>query len=187
MIEGAYALLMSDNGVYEVAATCGMVLGLIGLVLAVAALGVVIKMRTTVAELCRDADGESLLEMANRNLRQIDGARADIVTLRGDLERVIRNVSLVRYDAFPGAAGRTSFSAALLDNGGDGVVLTAINGRSETRTYAKSIIAGASTHDLSPEEMQAIEEAMDGLAPQSAVQDRASRPEPTAAAPAERV
>ena len=52
--------------------------------------------------------------------------------------------------------GRLSFSAALLDDSGDGLVLTSINGRSETRTYAKGVKAGESDHSLSPEEQQAI-------------------------------
>jgi hypothetical protein len=52
--------------------------------------------------------------------------------------------------------GRMSFSAALLDDAGDGLVLTSINGRSETRTYAKGVKAGASDHTMSPEEQQAI-------------------------------
>jgi hypothetical protein len=52
--------------------------------------------------------------------------------------------------------GRLSFTAALLDDSGDGLVLTSINGRSETRTYAKGVKAGESDHSLSPEELQAI-------------------------------
>jgi hypothetical protein len=38
-------------------------------------------------------------------------------------------------------------------------VLTSINGRSETRTYAKSVAGGGSEHALSPEEQEAIAHA----------------------------
>jgi hypothetical protein len=65
-------------------------------------------------------------------------------------------VSVVRYDAFADMGGRLSFSAALLDDAGDGIVLTSINGRTETRSYAKGVKGGASEHTLSPEEEQAI-------------------------------
>src|SRR5688500_10205052 len=78
---------------------------------------------------------------------------------RADLSDVIRHVAVVRYDAFPDMGGRLSFSAALLDDAGDGLVLTSINGRSETRTYAKGIKGGRSEHALSPEEEQAISHA----------------------------
>jgi hypothetical protein len=63
---------------------------------------------------------------------------------------------MVRYDAFEDMGGRLSFSAALLDDHGDGVVLTSINGRSETRTYAKPIRNYSSDHNLTDEEGEAI-------------------------------
>ena len=64
----------------------------------------------------------------------------------------------MRYDAFGDMGGRLSFSAALFDDSGDGLVLTSINGRSETRTYAKALVGLQSEHTLSPEEQQAIRE-----------------------------
>jgi hypothetical protein len=72
----------------------------------------------------------------------------------------IRNVAVVRYDAFSDIGGQLSFSAALLDDGGDGLVLTVINGRSETRTYAKDIRDGTSVHRLSDDEVGAIDQAL---------------------------
>lgn len=78
------------------------------------------------------------------------------------LTTCVQNVGLVRFDAFGDAGGELSFSAALLDNDGNGVVLTAINGRSEGRTYAKSIASGKSSHTLSEEEEKAITTAMTG-------------------------
>jgi hypothetical protein len=71
----------------------------------------------------------------------------------------LRHVAVVRYDAFADMGGRLSFSAAVYDDDGNGLVLSSINGRSETRTYAKSLVALRSEHSLSPEEKQAIEAA----------------------------
>ena len=73
--------------------------------------------------------------------------------------RALTRVAVVRYDAFGDLAGALSFSAALLDDAGNGLVLSSINGRSETRTYAKGVSAGASEAPLSPEEQEAIAEA----------------------------
>ncbi len=73
--------------------------------------------------------------------------------------RAIRNVGVVRYDAFQEMTGMLSFSLALLNLHGDGVVLTSINGRTETRTYAKALRSGRSSHDLSPEEQRAVRQA----------------------------
>jgi hypothetical protein len=69
---------------------------------------------------------------------------------------------MVRYDAFEDMGGRLSFSAALLDDHGNGVVLTSINGRTETRTYAKPIVNLESEHNLSDEERAAIQGAVAG-------------------------
>jgi hypothetical protein len=53
-----------------------------------------------------------------------------------------------------------SFSCALLDDHGTGVVLTSINGRQETRVYAKPVTTSQSTYNLSREEEEAIRQAM---------------------------
>jgi hypothetical protein len=72
----------------------------------------------------------------------------------------LRNVALVRYDAFTEMSGRMSFSLALLDDSGAGVAISAISGNSDTRVYAKGITAGKGEHELSPEERQAVTAAM---------------------------
>jgi hypothetical protein len=46
---------------------------------------------------------------------------------------------------------------AILDNHGDGVVLTSINSRADARTYAKEIKTFTSESKLSPEEEEALE------------------------------
>ena len=66
---------------------------------------------------------------------------------------------MVRYDAFGDMGGHLSWSLALLDDGGNGVVLTSIHGRSEARTYAKSDRGWTCEQQLSPEEDEAIEHA----------------------------
>src|SRR5436305_5400931 len=88
--------------------------------------------------------------------QQISVEHQELAAARADLSDALRHVAVVRYDAFGDMGGRLSFSAALLDDAGDGIVLTSINGRSETRTYAKGVKGGDSDHSLSPEEQQAI-------------------------------
>jgi Protein of unknown function (DUF4446) len=76
--------------------------------------------------------------------------------------RALRDVAIVRYDALSEGAGQLSFSLALLNATGDGVVLSSINGRAETRTYAKPVVAGEGGLELSPEEAQAVHTARRG-------------------------
>ncbi len=86
---------------------------------------------------------------------------ADISSrIDADAVRSLRNIALVRYDAFDDMAGRMSFSLALLDDRGDGVTLSAIAARTDTRVYAKGIAGGAGQSELSPEEIQAVGAAL---------------------------
>jgi hypothetical protein len=73
--------------------------------------------------------------------------------------RALRDIAVVRYDALREMSGHLSFSLALLNAMGDGVVLSSINGRAETRTYVKPIVAGHGDQELSPEEAQAVRSA----------------------------
>lgn len=81
----------------------------------------------------------------------------EIEVTRGELRATLQHLAMVRYDAFGDTGGKLSWSMALLDDKGDGVVLTSINSRADARTYAKEVRAFASEAKLSPEEEEAIE------------------------------
>ncbi|HYN66175.1 MAG TPA: DUF4446 family protein [Ornithinibacter sp.] len=87
---------------------------------------------------------------------------ADLAALRADLGQALRHVAVVRYDAFGDMGGRLSFSAAVVDDRGDGLVFSSIHARGESRTYAKGVVGGASDHTLTPEEQQALAAARTG-------------------------
>jgi hypothetical protein len=101
------------------------------------------------------------LERAVRVLHGTDKRQEEL--LRG----TVRHVALVRYDAFEDVGGRLSFSCALLDDHGTGAVLTSINGRQETRVYAKPVTAGTSSYNLSTEEQEAIQQALAAPEPEA--------------------
>ena len=98
------------------------------------------------------------LRVLSRRVRRLAGARGGGEVVGVD-PQALRHVGMVRYDAFGDMGGRLSFSAALFDDNGNGIVLSSINGRSETRTYAKPLVELRSDHTLSPEEQDAIKEA----------------------------
>ena len=89
---------------------------------------------------------------------------ADVAALRAEIASALRHVAVVRYDAFGDMGGRLSFSAALVDDAGDGVVISSIHARGESRTYAKGLVAGRSDTTLTPEEQQALAAARTGTA-----------------------
>jgi hypothetical protein len=86
----------------------------------------------------------------------LEGLRGEVQALRAEAAEALRHLAVVRYDAFGDMGGHLSWSLALLDDSGDGVVLTSIHGRSEARTYAKNITAWSCDQALSPEEEEAV-------------------------------
>lgn len=105
-----------------------------------------------------------LTGQANR-ISQLEGAVRSLAGTdrrqQTEIEGAVRNVGLVRYDAFEDVGGRLSFSCALLDDNGTGVVMTSINGRHDTRVYAKPVSNGRSSYSLSSEEEEAIRQALE--------------------------
>ena len=86
----------------------------------------------------------------------------DLAALRADISQALRHVAVVRYDAFGDMGGRLSFSAAIIDDRGDGLVFSSIHARGESRTYAKGVVGGGSDATLTPEEHQALAAARTG-------------------------
>jgi hypothetical protein len=112
---------------------------------------------------------DDVLTLLQRHIDEVGLLRSDVRGLRRfsdelrDLHRsAVSHVGTVRYDAFDDMGGRLSFSTALLDEHGNGVVLTSINGRTDTRSYAKPLVGWGSRHNLSTEEESAIERARAG-------------------------
>lgn len=92
------------------------------------------------------------------------------------LEGAIKHHALVRYDAYNELSGRQSMSIALLDDRRCGVVLSCIHHRDQARVYAKQIRDGQGELELSPEEAQALELALDGRQPAAAGQPSDGQP-----------
>jgi len=125
------------------------VLAAAALLVAVAALvtGVLALRRTTPR-----ADGSDLPT-------DVLGLRQEVAALRAEAVAGLRHLAVVRYDAFGDMGGHLSWTLALLDDAGDGVLLSSIHGRSEARTYAKNVSSWTSDTQLSPEEDEAISHA----------------------------
>ena len=68
--------------------------------------------------------------------------------------------SLVKFNPFSDTGGEQSFVVSLLDGGGNGILLTSLNGRGISRFYAKRVVAGKPDLELSAEEKQALTRAL---------------------------
>jgi hypothetical protein len=127
-------------------------LAILALVVALVALGIALAGRRTSNGARGKVDPGGLPEDP-RALRQ------EVAALKAESALALRHVAVVRYDAFTDTGGQLSWSLALLDDSGSGVVLTSIQGRNEARTYAKNVTGWTSETQLSPEEEDAITHA----------------------------
>jgi hypothetical protein len=118
----------------------------------------------------RTADLERRLQQMSQRLEllenDVDAARsgsgADSRPLVDAIRRTgsaISHLGLVRFDAFDDTGGGQSFALALIDDEGDGVILTSLHSRQSTRVYVKDIRGGVADAPLSGEEERALRQA----------------------------
>lgn len=155
-----------------VVALAGVGLGVISLLLCV---WMALKLRRVRNDqtLVLGSDRQDIVTHAAELTRAVERLADDLQTRTGDLserldeaeERLDSSVSrtaVLRYDALNETSGMQSSSIALLDDQGNGVVVSSILQREQARVYAKPIVGGVSQLDLSPEEEQAIARASRG-------------------------
>ena len=83
----------------------------------------------------------------------------ELEDLKKDNKFFIQEIGIVRFNPFKETGGNQSFSIALLDGNKDGVVISSLYGREESRVFAKPIKNGESEYLLTEEEKKAIEKA----------------------------
>lgn len=121
------------------------------------------ELRRRYAALLTGTSGEDLGQLLTMYVEQtrLTASTAEQLTTSADrmeikLRRSLQRLGLVRFNAFEGLGGEQSFAVALLDDEGGGVVLSSLQGRDESRLYAKPVEKWDSTYTLSVEEKEAI-------------------------------
>ena len=106
-------------------------------------------------------------EILDRQLKSVESLseRVDALNkLHHELEhlsqRTIQKVAVIRYNPFADTGGDQSFAIALLDSLGNGVVVSSLHSRTDTRVFAKPVTSGRSKFQLSDEEQDAIKKAL---------------------------
>ncbi|MBN2005005.1 MAG: DUF4446 family protein [Anaerolineae bacterium] len=106
--------------------------------------------QATVVQFLTRLDGQ------NTKLQNLQSA---VAQLTGVTSHVIQGYSVIRYSAYENVGGDQSFSVALVDGTGTGIMLSGLNTRDETRVYAKPLVQWRSSYTLSAEEQQALGQA----------------------------
>ena len=88
---------------------------------------------------------------------QIDAENRRIDAL---LQTAITRVGVVRFRAFDDMGSDLSYAVAMLDSHNNGVILSSIFGREDSRSYVKPIENGNSSYTMTEEEEKALNDAM---------------------------
>ena len=151
-----------------VSANIGPIVGLLVIALAIlaGALAVVARrarrVESQLASLTRGDDGENLADILEAHLdkvyavaRRQDELDGRAVALEARARHTLQGVSLVRFNNFDDTGGNQSFALAVAN----GVVISSLHARNQTRVYAKAVARGVAEGALSAEESSALREA----------------------------
>jgi hypothetical protein len=152
-----------------------LVVGVMALVVIVLAVVVILQARRirratdAYRTLVSDSQGGSLQQLLDGHLGKVIEVGTKMEELSSLYETVearsrgsLQHVGMVRFNPFEDTGSDQSFAIALLDDRRDGIVLSSLHGRGQTRVFAKPVEGGESTHQLSDEEAQAIRVAIEG-------------------------
>lgn len=161
--------LALDNIVVIVAA-----LGILALLLLLLTINLYMKvnyMKKRYRKMMTGADGSNLERMLIGHINEMKAVSEENERIKQENERIdallqlaITRVGVVRFRAFDDMGSDLSYAVALLDSHNNGVILTSIFGREDSRSYVKPVENGTSTYALMAEEQQALDEAMGKVA-----------------------
>ncbi len=86
--------------------------------------------------------------------------RADAERIEAKVRRSIQAVETIRFDAYADAGGKQSFATALVDEEGNGVVISTLFSRERMSVFAKPLQQSKSAYELSEEERLAVRDAL---------------------------
>ncbi len=113
-------------------------------------------------ELDLEAVLEKIVEKVEAGSESLKDLEKFTTQLRDDSRWHLQKIGLVRYNPFDGTGGDQSFAVALLNEGGDGVVISSLHARDLTRVYGKPVKAGkADGYEFSEEEKRAVTKALE--------------------------
>lgn len=156
----------SPYAIIAAAGACFLILIL--LILILVQNGRIRKMEKRLAALMEGTNQDSLEEILDRVIEdnrkvitQIKNNVDEIVRINENLITAYRKIGVVKYNAFPGMAGKVSSSIALLNNENNGIIVSSIHSQDGCYTYVKEIMNGKSINPLTKEDEEALKKALE--------------------------
>ena len=145
----------------------------LGILVLVACIGLALRIARfarpfdALAKKAQEGDVASALQAqlmgVEENRNRIDDTLAYVRRLRSQARNAVQGVGFLRYDAFDDIRGNQSYSLCLLDANENGLILTSIAGRTDSRGYAKPVQKGNCDLAMSEEEVKALDAAKQSL------------------------
>jgi hypothetical protein len=88
-----------------------------------------------------------------------ESAEQEIASIHKKLRKSIRGLETIRFNPFPDQGSNQSFAIGLLNEDGDGVVLSSLYSRERMSIFAKPVKNKSSEYELSDEEKEALKKA----------------------------
>jgi len=103
---------------------------------------------------------ENLLIRMNADFKELTDSNKEMEKylsgVEDRLKSTIQNVRMIRFNPFNDSGSNQSFAMSLLNEDGNGVVITGIHSREKINVYAKPITNFQSEHKLTAEEEEVI-------------------------------
>lgn len=126
------------------------------------------RLRVSYLSFMKGKDGKSLEESILDRLEEMDELseatmrnRAEIRKINEKLLSNFQKVGILKYDAFHEMGGKLSFVLTLLDGNNSGYIINSVHSREGCYNYIKEIVNGESYIELSEEELESLQKAID--------------------------
>ena len=90
----------------------------------------------------------------------LESLLSEQVAIRNIQSNTIQKIGFIKYNAFENIGNDLSFALTLLDGNNNGICISSIYGRNESRIFSKPIVKGKSLVSLSQEELESLNEAL---------------------------
>lgn len=108
-------------------------------------------------------DLEETIETLEKNIVELRSAKEkaekEILAINRKLKKSIRGLETMRFNPFPDQGSNQSFAMSMLNEDGDGVVLSSLYSRERNSVFAKPVKAGRSEYELTDEEREVLSKA----------------------------
>ena len=108
-------------------------------------------------------DLEDTISQLEDNITKLNIAKEsiekDITKINAKLKKSIRGLETIRFNPFPDQGSNQSFAIGMLNEEGDGLIMSSLYSRERMSVFAKPIKNGKSDYELSAEEKEALKKA----------------------------